>query len=354
MKYLLPLFFIAGFSVSLTGAEMAVYTGEGTWDDGITAFVQFLEWKEITYEYISSEEVNTYPLKEYYEAIYFPGGDADYYDSDINLNGIQHIQELVSEGGGYIGMCAGAEFACDKFIWEGFVCDYSLDLFDGTAVGPIDAIAPWPDYAMTSLTMNSGNPINQYEPDTEVILYWGGSAFYPHSGAVIDTVSSYDEFNSRNAIINLNYGSGRVLLIGPHPEIEEDDDRDSTDVAQEQDDFGSDWPFLWSSVDWLLGRPITSPNTSVTSSSNSGMQFSVSPNPFSSTTVIHFDLTCPGSVSIQLFDLSGRMIDQFFYGVLQAGDQAVNLDASSWTAGKYLIHLSTGNSTITQRCVLIR
>ena len=51
------------------------------------------------------------------------------------------------------------------------------------------------------------------------------------------------------------------MLISPHPEIEEDNDRDSTDVAQELDDNGSDWNFLWTATDWLLGDTLSTPNS---------------------------------------------------------------------------------------------
>jgi len=49
------------------------------------------------------------------------------------------------------------------------------------------------------------------------------------------------------------------LLVGPHPEIEEDSDRDGTNFANELNDNGSDWPFLWTSLDWLLKNPISQP-----------------------------------------------------------------------------------------------
>ena len=52
------------------------------------------------------------------------------------------------------------------------------------------------------------------------------------------------------------------MLVGPHPEIEEDDSRDGAhNFAEELSDGpdGSDWPFLWTAVDWLRQQPITLP-----------------------------------------------------------------------------------------------
>ncbi len=76
----------------------------------------------------------------------------------------------------------------------------------------------------------------------------------------IDTTATWAAYFDKPAIINFTYGSGRVLLMGPHPEIEEDDDRDGTDFAQELDDQGTDWRFLWTALDWVLGRPISNPD----------------------------------------------------------------------------------------------
>lgn len=361
MKFLffIILLFLLGFtnlSFAVEGATIAVYTdnGNGAWEDGIIAFEQFLKWKGVTYERVSPLDVNTVNLKNYYDAIYFPGGDADYYNAAINQNGIQHIRELINEGGGYIGICAGAEFACDTFIWEGVEYDYPLDLFSGQAIGPIDIIAPWPNYTMTTITMNSKNPINQYEPASEIILYYGGSAFYPNSDFKIDTVATWDSYNNNLAIINFYYGNGRVLLLGPHPEIEEDSDRDSTDVAQELNDEGSDWPFLWSAVDWLLGYPITSPSTSsinrklITKTGNTVSRIENYPNPFNSSTTIKYTLEEANFIRLEIYTLTGQLVKRLKNKEEKAGDYFVKWDGKDvqgncLSSGIYLSVINIGN-----------
>ena len=244
---------------SIEGAEIAIYTGTGSWEDGIVAFENFLNWKGISHERIGPYEVNFYDLKNYYDAILFPGGDAYYYKMAVNQRGISHIKDLVNNGGAYIGICAGAYFASDSVVWEGVIYNYPLDLFDGITSGAIDEIAPWPDYVMSTINMNMGNPINKYESSTEVTLYYGGPIFQPHQNATVDTVATWAAYNNECAIINFTYGDGRVLLLGPHPEIEEDSERDGTTFANELEDEGSEWNFLWAAIDWALNRPISSP-----------------------------------------------------------------------------------------------
>lgn len=259
------LFFILFITQSIFAQEQfdfAIYhNGDvGAWEDGIIAFEHFLDWKTITHNRVTAQDINTIILKDFYNAIFFPGGDADYYNAAINPTGIQHIQELIADNGAYIGMCAGAEFACDKLVWQGFEIDYPLDLFQGKAIGPMDELAVWPQYAITTLSMNLNDEINQFEPEEEDMLYWGGTIFSADAGTTIDTVATYNDFFNKPAIVKFTYGTGRVLLISPHPEIEEDSDRDGVDVAEELADNGSDWHFLWTATDWLLGRPLSAPN----------------------------------------------------------------------------------------------
>ena len=305
------IFILSILSVALSAQEktdFAIYHdyGVGTWEDGIIAFEHFLDWKGLTHERITADEINSVNIKEFYNAIYFPGGDADYYTADINSSGIVHIRELVNEGGGYLGKCAGAEFACDKLVWEGITYDYPLNLFEGKAIGPIDEIAPWPDYDMTTLSMYLLNPINQFEPETEDILYWGGCWFQPYFNAEYDTIATYNAYLNKLAAINFEYGGGRVLLIEPHPEIEEDSDRDGVNVATELDDNGTDWNLLWCATDWILGDSISQPLSTNNNSGKGENLLKIFPNPSSHSIVI--TTPDPGAIKIRFYDFNGRMI----------------------------------------------
>lgn len=246
--------------LAITGAQVAIYNGPGTWADGIVSFEKFCDWKGISHEQVNSHDINTLVLKDYYQGIFFPGGDAYYYKQAINASGLQHIRDIVNLGGFYMGMCAGSYFACDSIEWEGGIYDYQLGLFNGFARGAIDAIAPWADYTMTNVTMNMNNPINAYSSGHETIVYYGGPVYEPKPAQAMDTVATWDAWYNLPAIINFTYGNGRVLFSGPHPEIEEDSNRDGTTFGDSLNDNGSDWPFLWSAVDWVMKNPISNPH----------------------------------------------------------------------------------------------
>jgi hypothetical protein len=86
---------------------------------------------------------------------------------------------------------------------------------------------------------------------TRILYYWG-PALLPDDEATVDVLGRYASIDEP-AILTLGFGQGRVFLIGTHPEIEEDDDRDGTDFADELNDEGTDWDLMRNAVDWCLG-----------------------------------------------------------------------------------------------------
>lgn len=240
-------------------ADVLIFTGAGAWNDGVVAFENFLTFKGMTWYECEDTYIENNDLTGMFGAIHFPGGDSGQYIERINEIGLQHIRDFVAAGGGYIGICAGGYFACDRIIWEGNSYDNPLNLFDGVGYGAIDEIIPWSGYAMTTITMNLSNQINRYEPSSECIMYYGGAAFFPDEGQEMNVIGTYDAFRDNPAIINYTYGEGRILLFGPHPEIEEDSARDNASFADNLLDLGTDWNLLWSSMDWLMGLPISQP-----------------------------------------------------------------------------------------------
>ena len=251
-------------NVLAANADFAIYTGSGTWEHSIIAFEKFLEWKNLTYQEINAWDINHNSLIGNYKAIFFPGGWAYNYKKSIHNSGNQNIRDFISSGGAYIGMSAGAYYACDNVRWEGTDYPYYLNLFHGDCIGPINEIAPWPNYVMTTMLINQTHEANIYEPQTEDILYYGEPYFMPYQNQEMQVFASWivpsnPTANNQSGIMGFNYGQGRVLLVGPHPEIEEDSDRDGNNFGEELNDNGSDWPLLWTATDWLLKKPISQP-----------------------------------------------------------------------------------------------
>ena len=79
------------------------------------------------------------------------------------------------------------------------------------------------------------------------------------------------------------------------------------------------------------------------------------PNPFNPTTNISFELPDAQKVTIQVYDMLGRMVatlaNQTRYS---AGENTVSFDASNLSSGVYIYRLSTVNAVVTRKMTLIK
>jgi glutamine amidotransferase-like uncharacterized protein len=269
-------------ALALTGAKVAVYNDSiapegwrGVWQDGLTAIESMLTWAGVSYEEVTYNDINnTSNLSSLYKVLIMPGGYASAYNYWISETGKSNIRNFVYDGGGYLGICAGSYFAADKITWYGTTYDgdfmtnaygqttgYDLDLFPGTGIGPQDDIANYNlgYYSMATFQFNSSNDVlSGYKstPYREDLLYYGGPYFSIDSGTTVQTLATYQS-NGQPGVVAFNYNSGKVVLFGPHPEIEEDSSRDGTTFGKSLDDNDSDWRLLQYVLAWLGAGPVS-------------------------------------------------------------------------------------------------
>jgi len=162
---------------------------------------------------------------------------------------------------------------------------YSLDIFPGVGVGPINEIANfyglYEGWAMTSVTFKNNSVLPYFKgssglktmPFSEDIMYYGGPYFIiDETSSSYANISDYQEiatydYNGEPAIISFQYGDGKVVLSGPHPEIEEDSRRDRQNLTDypysprkyQLNDNGSDWELVSHLFDWIMDkeRPVS-------------------------------------------------------------------------------------------------
>ncbi|MBE0642485.1 MAG: hypothetical protein IH600_00215 [Bacteroidetes bacterium] len=332
--------------------DVAVYMDEGAWEDGVIAFEHFLDWKGLTHLRVDAARINAGALAPQFRCLYMPGGYAYDYKRKITGRGETNIRDLVSTGGAYVGICAGAYFAADHVDWEGGSFPYTLGLFKGTARGALAEIKAWPDYALTTVSMNPDHPITRSQPRSLTTMYFGGPAFLPDPGFIVDTLATWDAAGNQPAMVAFPHGSGHVLLLGPHPEIEENDARDGTSFGFELTDPESEWSFLWGAMDWVLGNPVTDTVTTsvqgMLSAPKSVVLGAARPNPFSDHMSITIFASVPTRISVTVVDLFGRDVATLFEGEIQAGSRVCTFDASRSGAhlasGRYFIRLMDGRN----------
>jgi glutamine amidotransferase-like uncharacterized protein len=242
--------------------NIAVYNGGTQSQSSKTALKLMFDWMNASTEIVYQGDIDSEYL-ESFDMIVIPGGWAPSYIEDLGTDGIRAIREFVEDGGAFFGVCAGAYFACDIIIWEGHTTQYPLDLVNSTGIGPIDEIALWPNYDMCVIELNhdsvsvdlSGEPLNH------TVMYYGGPYFEFLDEEQIDVLATFS-INDKPAMVTCEYGNGRVFLSGPHPEWEEDSQRDNCIWDNELEDYGSEWNMMLKVSRWLVWKNDTHTTTS--------------------------------------------------------------------------------------------
>lgn len=237
-----------------TKQVVALYSDRGTWNESVIALKNMFQWTNQIVQIIDARYINERELNDF-SIICFPGGDMYQYSQDITSLGKEKIRNFIRNGGGYLGVCGGAYFASDKVVWRGTELIMTpLRLFQGTAKGPSHEIIPYPDYIMCNVNIvNATHPITRDHLDNEWMLYYWGPFFLPDKDVDVIILGNYDKID-QPAMIAFDYGYGKVFLIGTHPEIDENTERDGTNWGEKLDDRGSDWDLLRRAVQWLENR----------------------------------------------------------------------------------------------------
>lgn len=165
----------------------------------------------VKFVYNVTDVINAETLSSY-NVLVMPGGNAgsDYLDSESIDS--DSIKNFVYSGKGYVGICAGAYAAAN----------YTEDWYYGGGIAP-DVNAAHP--------MNEENTTLEITSDGKEVFGYGGSTTMSHengpalydAGGDIKTFATYADnatgYEDYDAIVGDNYGAGRVVLSGVHPEL---------------------------------------------------------------------------------------------------------------------------------------
>lgn len=78
------------------------------------------------------------------------------------------------------------------------------------------------------------------------------------------------------------------------------------------------------------------------------------PNPFNPATTIDFSLSVGGLTSLEIFDITGKVVSTIVRAELKAGSYSVNFDAGSLASGVYFYKLSSVNVTQVKKMLLVK
>ncbi len=202
--------------------RIALYKGPGTGGAGPSNLLKKLDHApETSITEVTPEDIRAGVLTNY-NVVIFGGGSGSKEAEAIGEVGRSNVVEFVGNGGGYVGICAGAYLATSGYPW-------SLKLVNVKTISP-----KWQRGRGTlkmELTPEGNKVLGEKETHVEV-LYHNGPVVEPASVASLppyDTLAYFRTEVASNgtpagvminspALIAAPYKKGRVVFCSPHPE----------------------------------------------------------------------------------------------------------------------------------------
>ncbi|MBC8215310.1 MAG: DUF1565 domain-containing protein [Candidatus Marinimicrobia bacterium] len=78
------------------------------------------------------------------------------------------------------------------------------------------------------------------------------------------------------------------------------------------------------------------------------------PNPFNPTTVISYQLSVSSTVTLCVYDITGRLVETLVDGITEPGTYTVKWDASGYSSGVYFVQMVAGKFVETQKVLLMK
>lgn len=206
--------------------RVALYKGPGTGGQGPPSLMKRLNNPpQSTIAQITPEEIRSGALTNY-DVVIFGGGSGSKEAEGIGETGRAAVKEFVANGGGYIGICAGAYLATSGYPW-------SLGLVNAKTVSP-----KWQRgraFVKLELTEPGQNILGKREGEFDC-RYANGPIVAPDNKPdlpAFDTLAYFRSEVSSNgtpvgvminspAIFSGQFQQGRVVCVSPHPEQTDD------------------------------------------------------------------------------------------------------------------------------------
>ena len=201
--------------------RVALYEDTGASGKGVPFVCTELgECGDVNVTKVSAKQIRDGVLKDF-DVVVFTGGGASTQAKTLGDQGRANVKHFVENGGGYMGICAGAYLACNGFDW---------------AVGVLDAKTVSPKWqrgmGMVQIELNSdGQRLLKQTGKNFEVKYENGPIITHGKGLLpgFKTLAVYRTEKAENgspvgamvnspAIVTSTCGKGRVVVISPHPE----------------------------------------------------------------------------------------------------------------------------------------
>jgi glutamine amidotransferase-like uncharacterized protein len=236
----------------LTGVKVAIYNGLGVMGSSRIALTRMFEWMGATVGNITASQILDNGL-DGYDILAIPGGSETTCSDELESEGKQIVKDFVASGGSYFGICGGATFGARY-----------LRLFNGY-MGPTSE--PGSLIHITTMHVNQSctGPDLSDLSDNFTTMYYASQRFTPkpYQQTPIHIIATYD-YDGSAGMVAFEYENGSVFLSSPHPEFEENSNRDGTTSYDYLDDPDSEWDLLLRVSKWLVEASYVEPASSPT------------------------------------------------------------------------------------------
>ncbi|MHA1963906.1 MAG: BPL-N domain-containing protein [Candidatus Thorarchaeota archaeon] len=235
-----PIFYFLVLSPSpLEGVRVSIYADRGITASSRIALEHMFLWMGAEVSIIEPEDL-TGGILNTTDMLVMPGGC--WCEERCAILGEEMksiIRSYIDGGGSYFGIDGGASYATNN----------RLNIFHGRLIADVLGATDF----MTELDINCEltSPDLSQEPESYEVFYEASGYFETDDMTGIHTIATYAN-TSLPCMIAFKYGIGTVFLSSPHPEYEEDGNRDGTDMYDLQVDPDSEWDFMLRICQWLL------------------------------------------------------------------------------------------------------
>lgn len=227
MKVILALITLAAFISALPAQDtkpirVALYDDAGSTGKGVPRVTELLgKDANFTLSVLKGTEIAAGALKDQ-DVVIFTGGSGSKQAAGLGEAGKAEVRKFVDNGGGYVGICAGAYLACAGFDW-------SLGVLDAKTVsnkwkrGIGDVKIEVHEKAPAATGISAGEQSIRYANGP--IIKPAGREDIPDYETLATFRTELAENNSpKGAMVDSpawarsTFGKGRVIISSPHPE----------------------------------------------------------------------------------------------------------------------------------------
>lgn len=202
--------------------RVALFNDDGAFGLGIPRITEQLgKAADIRVVKVTGKEIAAGVLRDF-DVVIFSGGSGSKEAAAIGEAGREEVRRFVREGGGYVGICAGAYLACTGFSWGvGVLNAKTVSPKWKRGRGEVEIEFGPPAQAATGLA--AGKRMIHYAngPIITADTREGIAPFEPLAyfrSELAENDSPKGAMTGSPAIVRGVYGKGRVISSSPHPE----------------------------------------------------------------------------------------------------------------------------------------